>query len=281
MKKGINIWSFPPGTDLDASMAIASDAGYEGIEVAVGGQGLVRPDSKKAELKQVVKMADAHGLEIASVAGGLYWEFSLTSDSARTRKKALSIARNHIRVAADLGADAVLIIPGCVNATFLPDSPVVAYDVVWRRAVAAIQSLVPVAEKYKVHIGLEVVWNKFLLSPIEMNCFLDEIGSPWAGLYMDVGNVIPFGYPEQWIRICGERLKRVHFKDFKMGAGNVDMIGFCDLLEGSVNWPEVMKALREVGYDGYVTAEMIPHYSHHPIQRIYNTSKSMDTILGR
>lgn len=281
MKKGINYWSFPPDMGLPGRLALARDAGFDGIELAVMDHGPVNLDSTEAELKEVAKRVADHGLGIPSLASGLYWANSPTSDDEATREKARHIATRQIEAAAALGADTVLFIPGMVNAAFIPDSPVVSYDVVWKRAIETLQALVPVAEKNQVHVGVEVVWNKFLLSPIEMNVFLDEVGSDCVGLYMDVGNVIPFGYPEQWIRICGSRLKKVHFKDFKMGAGNVEMRGFCDLLDGSVNWPEVMAALQEVGYDDYCTAEMIPHYAHHPEQRIHNTSASMDRILGR
>lgn len=281
MKKGINYWSFPPDMDLAGRLALARDAGFEGIELAMLDQGPVNLESTESELAAVAKTVADHGLEIPSLASGLYWANSPTSDDETTREKARHIATRQIEAAAALGADTILFIPGMVNAAFIADSPVVSYELVWERAIETLQALAPVAGKHRVHIGVEVVWNKFLLSPIEMNLFLDQVGSEWVGLYMDVGNVIPFGYPEQWIRLCGPRLKKVHFKDFKMGAGNVEMRGFCDLLDGSVNWPEVIAALQEVGYADYCTAEMIPLYTHHPAQRIYNTSASMDRILGR
>ena len=105
----------------------------------------------------------------------------------------------------------------------------------------------------------------------------------WAatsfGVYMDVGNVMAGGYPQQWIRILGKRIKRVHLKDFKVAVGTAE--GFCDLLEGDVPWPEVIKALKEIGYDGPLTAEMIPLYKHYPEVRLKNTSNAMDAILGR
>jgi hexulose-6-phosphate isomerase len=135
------------------------------------------------------------------------------------------------------------------------------------------------AEATKVSICLENVWNKFLLSPLEMRDFIDKINSPYVGVYLDVGNVIYTGYPEHWIRILGKRIKKVHFKDFRRKVGTLE--GFVDLLAGDVNFPEVMQAFKEVGYDDYVTAEMIPNYTHYTNQIIYNTSKSMDRILGR
>ncbi|MDN5276055.1 MAG: L-ribulose-5-phosphate 3-epimerase [Clostridiales bacterium] len=152
-------------------------------------------------------------------------------------------------------------------------------DVAYERALEAFMQLKEEAEATKVSICLENVWNKFLLSPLEMRDFIDKINSPYVGVYLDVGNVIYTGYPEHWIRILGKRIKKVHFKDFRRKVGTLE--GFVDLLAGDVNFPEVMQAFKEVGYDDYVTAEMIPNYTHYTNQIIYNTSKSMDRILGR
>ncbi|RKY67851.1 MAG: sugar phosphate isomerase/epimerase, partial [Candidatus Latescibacterota bacterium] len=141
------------------------------------------------------------------------------------------------------------------------------------------RELAPVAEQLKVAVCVENVWNKFLLSPLEMRDFVDAVDSEYVGVYFDVGNVIPMGYPEHWIQILGKRIKRVHFKDFRRNVGTLD--GFVDLLEGDVNWPEVMAALRRIGYNSYATAEMIPPYTHHPEALVCNTSRSMDYILKR
>ena len=116
------------------------------------------------------------------------------------------------------------------------------------------KELAPDAEAAGVVIGLENVWNKFLLSPLEMRDFLDKVGSDYVKAYFDIGNVVVNGYPEHWIRILGSRIARVHVKDFRTIVGNIN--GFVDLLGGDVNFPEVVKALREVGYDSYLTAEM-------------------------
>jgi hexulose-6-phosphate isomerase len=110
-----------------------------------------------------------------------------------------------------------------------------------------------------------------------MKVFIDQFHSEWVGSYLDVGNSMLTGYPEQWIRLLGHRIKRVHLKDFRRSIGTAD--GFVDLLSGDVNWPDVMKALREVGYDGFLTAEMIPLYKHYPEVLIENTSIAMDAIL--
>jgi hexulose-6-phosphate isomerase len=153
-----------------------------------------------------------------------------------------------------LGLDAILLVPGGVGADFIPGFPVTPYDVAYCNLVAALKGLAPTAERLGVTIGVENVWNKFLLSPLEMRALLDTVSSKKVASYFDVGNVLQFGYPEQWIRILGPRIKRVHFKDFNRTIGNLS--GFCPIGEGDVDWPAVMAAFAQVGYDGYVTAEI-------------------------
>ena len=183
-----------------------------------------------------------------------------------------------IRFAKALGADTVLIVPGSVAVEFVPDRPIVPYDVAYDRALEEMKKLAPIAEEYKINIGIENVWNKMLLSPLEMRDFIDKIGSDYVGSYFDVGNVVITGYPEHWIRILGKRIKKVHFKDYRCNPGGLNCM--VDLLSGDVNWPEVMKAFADIGYDGWAAGEMIPQYQHCPDQLIYNTSKSMDAIYG-
>jgi hexulose-6-phosphate isomerase len=279
VKKGICILSFAPGTPIEDSIKMAKDAGFEGIELGIAEEGPLSIEVNRKEVERIRKVAEDVGLEVPSIIGGLYWANSLTSDDASVREKAMGIARSQLEITKIIGANTALVIPGCVWACFIPDCPVVPYDVAWERLLAAARELAPLAEENKVNIGFEIVWNNFLLSPVEFNMFLDQVGSPNVGLYMDTGNVVAFGFPEHWIRICGKHIKKVHLKDFKRGGG-ASLESFVDLLEGDVNWPEVIKALKEVGYDDYLTAEMLPPYVHFPEQRVYNASASMDKILS-
>jgi hexulose-6-phosphate isomerase len=184
-----------------------------------------------------------------------------------------------IDAAAAVGTDAVLVIPGAVDIFFNPAMPVVDYQDCMSRARDGIAAVLPAAEKAGVRMGIENVWNRFLLSPLELVRFIDQFESRFVGSYFDVGNVMLTGYPEQWIRALGKRIARVHFKDFKRAAGTV--AGFVDILSGDVNWPEVVAALKEVGYDGFCTAEMIPHYTHHPEVMIENTARAVRAIIGK
>lgn len=277
MKKGISIWSFAE-TDLRKCMELAKSAGFDGIELALDEDSMVSMKSTKEDILEVKKMAEEIGLELYSVASGLYWQYNYTSANPENVKYAKEITKKQLQVAAWLGCDTILVVPGAVEVAFDPGE-VVEYDVAYERALEALRELAPVAEELNVHIGVENVWNRFLLSPMEMRDFIDKVGSTHVGSYFDVGNVLYDGYPEHWIRILNKRIKKVHFKDYRRAAG--DLYGFVDLLAGEVNYPSVMAQLENIGYDNWVTAEMLPPYTHYPETILYNTSNSMDKILGR
>ena len=278
MKKGINIWSFPQGT-IKESLSLAKKAGFEGVELALNGEGELSLQSSQNEILDVRKIAQDMGLSLYSLSCGLCWDYRLSDDDAGVRQKAKDMIKKQLETAKLLGADTALVIPGVVNVEFSMPEKKVAYDVVYNRALEGLHELKTYAESLQVNIGLENVWNKFLLSPMEMRDFIDQIDSDYVGSYLDVGNTLYCGYPEDWVRILGKRIKKVHFKDYRMQAGGLH--GFVDLLAGDVNYPEVIKALQEVGYDDWVSAEMIPNYKYHTDAIIYNTSNAMDRILGR
>lgn len=279
MKKGINIWSFKEGTPIGECIRLAKQAGFDGIELSLNETGELGLQTSDKEIRSIqAQLADA-GLGIAGLATGLYWSYSMTSSTADVRTKAIDICKKQLEVASALGVDAILVIPGAVGVDFIPGAEVVDYDRAYERALEAIAELVPFAASAGVSIAIENVWNKFLLSPLEMRSFIDEFRSPFVGSYFDVGNVLYSGYPEHWIRILSHRIKKVHFKDYRRQAGGLH--GFVDLLAGDVKYPAVMKELTLIGYNNYVTAEMIPPYVNYSEQIIFNTSSSMDAILGR
>ena len=277
MKKGISIWSFAGGT-IKENLLLAKDAGFDGVELALNETGEMSLESSKEEILAIKAYADEIGMELYSVACGLYWTYNYTSACEENRNKAKEITKKQLEVASWLGCDTILVVPGAVEVAFDPGE-VVEYDVAYERAVSALKELAPYAEELKVSIGVENVWNRFLLSPLEMAAFIDEVGSDYVGSYFDVGNVLYLGYPEQWIKVLNKRIKKVHFKDYRRAAG--DLYGFVDLLAGEVNWPAVMEQFEKIGYDNWVTAEMLPPYTHYPETILYNTSNSMDKILGR
>ena len=260
MKISASYWIFDGGLDgslpIKSAMEQASKMGFEGIELGIASQGVLTHNTSQAECEEIVREAEKHGLEISGVASGESWTTSPTANDEDVRKKIIDFTQKALQVSHWLGSDAYLFVPGAVEVFFLPDAEVIPYDVCYQRASEAISQLVPVAEKLGVAIAVENVWNKFLLSPLEMREFIDNFNTSQVGVYFDVGNVLLTGYPDQWIRILGSRIKRVHIKDFKLSVGNAD--GFVDLLEGDVDFEAVKQALSEINYDGYVTAEMIP-----------------------
>lgn len=293
IKKGINIWSFDQSYSIEKCMHLAKDAGFEGIELTLSAKGQLSVTSSEEEILAIKNTAKEIGIDINSLATGLYWQFSLTSNREDIRNKAKQLVIKQLDTAALLGADCILVCPGTVGVDFKPEevvpdvqdmeffagSEIIDYDTAYERAMDAFIELAPYAEKKGVSIGIENIWNKFLLSPLEMRNFIDAIGSPWVGAFLDVGNMMLFGYPEHWIKILGKRIKKIHFKDYRRDAKG--LAGFVDLLAGDVDWIKVADKLDEIGYHGWVNAEMCPTYKHYSDQMIYNTSAAMDRILWR
>ena len=276
MKKSINVWSFVGKSNREA-MKLAKDAGFEGIELALNAEGDLSMNCPDSDLAGLKAYAEELGIAIPSLSSGLCWGDSLTSDDPGERSRAHDMVCREIYCAKALGAETVLVVPGSVAVEFVPERPVVPYDVAYDRALEEIKKLAPVAEAAGVEIGIENVWNRMLLSPLEMRQFIDSVGSDYVGSYLDTGNIVIEGYPEHWIKILGKRIKKVHFKDYRRNPGGLNC--FVDLLAGDVDWRAVMAAFKEIGYDGWVAGEMIPQYAQGSDQIIYNTSASMDRIL--
>jgi len=272
MIKSINSWSFKDSNDVAANVALAKKAGFEAIELALNpDEGPVNWNSKEKDLVAVRRMVEDAGLKIAALAIGTGWKYPLSSPDKSIANTGADSIRRGLAAARALGTDGVLVVPGTVT-------PEVPYDVVWDRTKDRLGELVADAKQAGVAICVENVWNKFHLSPIELRDYIDSFDSEFVRVYLDVGNMLLYGYPEHWIRILGSRIKKVHFKDFRTSVGNGG--GFVGLLEGDVNWPEVMKAFGEVGYKGPASVEIGP-YKYHWEASIYVISLQMDYILGR
>lgn len=281
MKKSISIWSFPFDWPLERKLALAREAGFAGFEIDLTDAGPVGMTTSAEELRAVRRTVEHAGLQLSGLATGLYWGANAASADPAVRQKAEAILRRQIECAAELGIDAVLVVPAAVGVDFIPGAEVVPYETAYRRAGELLRGALPAAQKAGVTLCVENVWNKFLLSPIEMRWFLDELRHEFVGSYFDVGNALLVGYPEDWIETLGKRIRRVHFKDFRRNVATID--GFCDLLSGDVSWPAVMQALRKTGYNGWVAGEMIPpvpFYKHCPEVLIHNTSRAMDAIFA-
>lgn len=272
MLKGVNQWCFPEGTPLKQLFEVSQQAGFQSVELNLnpdGGVGLTR-DTTAAEARSIAKLAAEHDIQLPSVSTSLLGRTPLSSPDPSVREQGRSAAIRLIELASEIGADTVLIVPGRVNET-------TSYEEVYERSVAELEKVIPVAEEHNIRMGIENVWNKFLLSPLEMKQYVDNFQSEHVGVYFDVGNILPYGFPEQWIRYLGSKIFKIHVKDFRRNVGTG--AGFVPLLSGDVDWPEVIKALREVNYDGPLTAE-IGIYPHSPLQAVYDTSRQLDAILA-
>jgi len=271
MKKGIHYWALPQKMNLRDKMRFAKQAGFDGIELVITEKGELRADADEKELLAIRSAAKEEQIEIIGLTNSLNWQCSLTSSMEHIREKAKKTLIRQMEIASTLGAKAVLALPGFVAMNFItdelhpsvsthdvkyyhPGSEIISYEDAYERSLEAFRQLAPVAEKMGITICIENIWNQFLLSPVEMRDFIDKIGSDHVKVYFDVGNVLTHGYPEQWIRILGNRIERVHFKDFIRGYTSLK--GFVNLLCGDVNFVEVMKALNEIKYDGWITAEV-------------------------
>jgi len=260
MKISASYWMFEGGLEAQRPIADAMQEakrlGFDAIELAVASKGVLTHEATQAQCDDIVAKANEIGIEISSLASGENWTCSPTSNDPDVRQNSIQFNRMAIQIAKWLGTDAYLYVPGAVDVFFLPEAEVIPYDVCLQRAGEAIHQILPTAKEAGVALCIENVWNKFLLSPIEMRDFIDRFHAQAVGVYFDVGNVLLTGYPDQWIRILGRRIKRVHVKDFKRSVGTVE--GFVDLLEGDVDFEAIKAALVDIGYDGYVTAEMLP-----------------------
>lgn len=273
MIKGISVWAFDPARPLNEVFGLARKHGFDSVEVAIAEDGPITPQTSAEDCSRILEEAAAAGVQISSMASGGGWSLPITTTDETLRRKGIDFIAGSLKVAKQLNIDAILVVPGGVGAEFIPGFPRTRYDVAYDNALAAIKELAPIAEENGVTIGIENVWNKFLLSPNEMKGFIDAVGSPRVGSYFDTANVISYGYAEDWIQVLNKRIARVHFKDFKRSVGTID--GFCDLLDGDVDYPAVMNSLREIGYDGYVTAEFFTCE-----QDLGKISSAMDKILA-
>jgi len=221
---------------IEERLQVAADAGFVSVE----------PDTvfDAQQLKAIESGARKAGITVDAIVCSTHWGQPLSDPDPAVFEKTMEGMRVSLQNAKDLGGDMVLLVPAVVN-------PKVMYRDAWARSVERVKRLADDAEKAGITIGIENVWNKFLLSPIEGKAFIEEIGSKRVQFWFDIGNVVLFGYPQDWIRTLGPLIARLDIKDFKS-----DTKDFVPLQEGSVDWPEVMRAIDEIGFKGYVAAEV-------------------------
>ena len=270
MKPSINQWAFPGEMPAQEAISIAKRIGFQAFEPCVGEGATIDINATEEEVTAIRIHAEKEGIELCSIGCGLGWKYALGHPDEEKQDEAVAINAKVLEIAHWLGAPSVLVVPATV-------SPEVPYDVALEASLDGVRKLVPTAERLKVSIALENVWNKFLLRPVEMRDFIDQCESQYVGAYLDTGNIVLYGYPEQWIRILGARICAIHAKDFRAAVGTGG--GFVMLMEGDVNWPAVMDALREAGFDGALTAEFGP-YQHSRAVMLEHVLTSLKAIIA-
>ncbi len=238
LKKGLVFGMLPENMTYSERFQLAKDVGFDVVQAPT------TADDRTAQ--EIKTAADKAGIHIDSVMNMDHWKFPLTSSAPDIVGKSLAGMRTSLHNAKLWGSDVVLLVPGVVNAE-------TSYHDAWVRSQKEIRKLLPLAAELNVVIAIEEVWNKFLLSPLEMAAYVDEFKSPWIKVWFDVGNVLLYGYPQDWVRTLDKRIIKVHLKDFKRTE---DGYAWTNLGEGDAEWPAIRQAFSDIGYVGSVTVEL-------------------------
>jgi L-ribulose-5-phosphate 3-epimerase len=241
IRKAVLISMLPKDLSYAERFALARASGFEGIEM----QTIARPE----EAAEIREAATKTGLRVHSVMNMDHWRLPISSVDPDVVSRSVAGMETSLRNAALWGADTVLLVPAVVDAA-------TPYRQAYERSQRVIRErLLPMARDLKVIIAVEEVWNKFLLSPMEFARYVDEFDSPWLKAYFDVGNVVLYAYPQDWIRTLGSRIVKIHLKDFNFDRPN-GRFTWKAIGEGDIDWMEVRRALNDIGYHGYVTTEV-------------------------
>jgi len=280
MLKAISYWSLKDGLagtqPLDtAGLAEAKSAGFDMLEPAIGTEGVLTVQSDRDACESIRAAVEVAGFEMETLASGMTWGCNPISNDADVRRKAVALNKKALERASWLGCEALLFVPGVVTSPICPDEHI-RTDHALERCRECVLELLETAEQVGVDLCLENVWNGFFYSPVELASFIDSFGSKRLGVYFDVGNVLGYHqYPPHWIELLGSRIKRVHIKDFRHEFDWNGKYSFCRLGEGDVPWKESIAALKAIGYDKTVVAEMLPYDP----ELLEHTSQAMDRIL--
>jgi L-ribulose-5-phosphate 3-epimerase len=241
IKRAVLVSMLPKSLSWKDRFALAKEVGFDGVEM--------QTMTDRGEADAVARASTDTGLAIHSVMNMAHWEHPISSPDPEVVRRSVEGMKTSLTNAALWKAGVVLLVPAVVNAT-------TSYADAWTRSRRVIRDqLLPVAAGFKVTIAVEEVWNKFLLSPLEFVRYVDEFKSQYLKVYFDVGNVVLYGYPQDWIRTLGSRIVRLHLKDFKIdrAAGRFD---WKNIGEGDIDWQEVRRALTEIGFNSWATTEI-------------------------
>ena len=261
MIKGISYLSFENGLSnnesIESALSQTKMHGFDALELSVSSEGVINTNSSKAECEMIRKSIDDSGVFVDSIATGMSWGVSPTSDDESIRKKSISLHQDALKVASYLDCKALLFVPGVVKSPISPE--IVRYDRALDRLREAINQMLPIAEDLNVDLCMENVWNGFFYSPIELRDFVDSFDSDRLGVYLDIGNLIGYQqHPPHWVELLNSRIKRVQIKDFQENFDWTGSFSFCDIGAGDVPWKETIEALKTIEYKSTIIAEMLP-----------------------
>ena len=261
MIKGISYLSFENGLSnnesIESALSQTKMHGFEALELSVSSEGVISTNSSKAECEMIRRRIDDSGVFVDSIATGMSWGVSPTSDDESIRKKSISLHQDALKVASYLDCKALLFVPGVVKSPISPE--IVRYDRALDRLREAINLMLPIAEDLNVDLCMENVWNGFFYSPIELRDFVDSFDSDRLGVYLDIGNLIGYQqHPPHWVELLNSRIKRVQIKDFQENFDWTGSFSFCDIGAGDVPWKETIEALKTIEYKSTIIAEMLP-----------------------
>lgn len=244
LKKGVSFYMIEEDLSLVDKCKLAKDLGFDGVEFN---------SPVDFSVDELLNAREKSGIEIPSVVNKDHWSKPLSDPDPSVRQFIIDSVAKSLEEVMALGGDTVLVVPGVVNEK-------VSYAVAYRNALDSVRKLIPHVEKTGMKIGLENVWNNFILSPVEAARFVDEVDHPLIGWYFDIGNILRYGWPEHWIEVLNKRIVKLHAKEFSREKMNNEGLraGFdVDLLAGDNNWPVVMQALRDIDYQGgWLTVEL-------------------------
>ncbi len=276
MKKSINAWSVESSVGFEEMFAQIKAAGFNGIELNLDKEGSpthsLTFSTSVQELADIKAISQRYKLPVVSVSCSLYGT-SMGSPQAEERAFAASVLLKQLECAKALGAAGILVVPGGMT-----DS--VTLKTAWENSLKTLAGLKDEIKESKLFVGVENVWNQFFTSPFDMVSFIDTLDSRYIGAYFDVGNVVAYSQPEHWIEILSERIKLVHVKDFKRKGGMNSGGEWADLLTGSIHWAKIVPALKNAGFDGYLTAEVGKNNPEQSYPEFYAmVSAQLDNIL--
>ena len=278
MIKGISYLSFENGLSniesIDSALIQTQSNGFDALELSVSNEGVINTNLSESECGTIRQKINDSGVFVDSIATGMSWGISPTSDDVEVRKNSIKLHQDAIRVASHLDCKALLFVPGVVKSPISPE--IVRYDRALDRLREAINQMLPIAEELDVDLCMENVWNGFFYSPIELRDFVDSFESDKLGVYLDIGNLIGYQqHPPHWIELLNSRIKRVQIKDFQENFDWTGSFSFCDLGAGDVPWKETVSALKSIQYKSTIIAEMLP-WDETILSR---TSVAMDQIF--